>query len=79
MHLDRGEIVVDELAEHLLPGPELLADLAILQAAPDFGPILGVLHPPLQPGGVVPEAVLPVPPAGDAAVGEDESEEEDNE
>jgi hypothetical protein len=47
-------------------------------AAPDLGPIPRVLDPLLQPGGVVPEAVLLVPPAEDdppdAAVGDDEGE-----
>ena len=78
MYLDRGEVAVDELGDRLLPGHELLADLAVLEAAADLGPVLRVLDPPLQPGGVVPEAVLLVPPAGDdppgAAVGDDEGE-----
>ena len=78
MYLDRGEVAVDELGDSLLPGRELLADLAVLEAAADLGPVLRVLDPPLQPGGVVPEAVLLVPPAGDdppgAAVGDDEGE-----
>ena len=78
MYLDRGEVAVDELGDRLLPGRELLADLTVLEAAADLGPVLRVLDPPLKPGGVVPEAVLLVPPAGDdppgAAVGDDEGE-----
>jgi hypothetical protein len=78
MYLDRGEVAVDELGGRLLSGRKLLADLAVLEATADLGPVLRVLHPPLQPGGVVPEAVLLVPPAGDdppgAAVGDDERE-----
>ena len=62
MYLDRGEVAVDELGDSLLPGRELLADLTVLEAAADLGPVLRVLDPPLHPGGVVPEAVLLVPP-----------------
>ena len=83
MYLDRGEVAVDELGDSLLPGRELLADLAVLEAAADLGPVLRVLDPPLKPGGVVPEAVLLVPPAGDdppgAAVGYDEREDGEGE
>lgn len=83
IHLDRGEVAVDELGDRLLLRPKLLTDLAVLEAAPDLGPILGVLDPPLQPGGVLPEAVLLVPPSGDgppgAAVGDDEGEDGEGE
>jgi len=40
MHLDRGEVAVDELGDRLLPSRELLADLAELEAAVDLGPVL---------------------------------------
>ena len=83
MYLDRGEVAVDELGDRLLPGHELLADLAVLEAAADLGPVLRVLDPPLQPGGVIPEAVLLVPPAGDdppgALFGDDEGEDGEGE
>ena len=39
MYLDRGEVAVDELGDSLLPGRELLADLAVLEAAVDLGPV----------------------------------------
>ena len=67
-----------EVENDLEIGERDRGDLAVLDAAPDLGPIPVVLDPPLQPGGVVPEAVLLVPPAGDdppgAAVGDDEGE-----
>jgi len=47
MYLDWGEVVVDELGDRLLPGRELLADLAVLEAAADLGLVLRVLDPPL--------------------------------
>jgi len=40
MYLDRREVAVDELGDCLLPGRELLADLAVLEAAVDLGPVL---------------------------------------
>jgi hypothetical protein len=58
-------------------------NLAFLEAAPDHHPVLCVLHPPLLPGGVVPEAVLLVPLARNSpaysVVGDDESEDGEGE
>lgn len=78
-NLYRGEVIVDELIPRLVLVLQALARLALHQAAPDAPPVLGGLHPPLEPVGVVTEAVLREPAAGDgvagALVGDDEGEE----
>lgn len=57
---------------------EPAADLAIHQAALNLAPVIGVVHPLLQPIGVIPKSVLLVTPAGEglagALVGDDEGE-----
>ncbi|OAY76094.1 WAT1-related protein [Ananas comosus] len=83
LYLNRGEIVPDELIEGLVALLEPLANLRVLQAAPDLGPVLGVVDALLEPVGVVAEAVLLEPAVGDglagALVGDEEGEEGEGE
>jgi hypothetical protein len=77
-YLERGEVGFEELGPIPVLVLQFLADLGVLEAAPDPVPVLAVLHPLLQPVGVVAEPVLLVPSAGDglagALVGDDEGE-----
>ena len=87
-YLDGGEIGSHELRDGLVLVLQFLADLGVLEAAPDPVPVLGVLDPLLQPVGVVPEPVLLVPPPRDGLPGalvchnegeDGEAEEDDDE
>ena len=67
--LDRGEVVSDELRPRLVPVLQAPANVGAGEAAPDLVPVLAAPHVAPQPRGVVPEAVLPVPAAGDGLAG----------
>lgn len=69
VYLNGGEVVVEELIEGLVLLQQTLADLAVLEAALDLGPVFAVVDPLLKPVGVVPETVLLETLAGDGLTG----------